>query len=71
MSNAINCCRYFDAGSFSVGQIVHLGMFCGHVSRKYRVTGRVDSQHVALTSVVSVSFRNEDNTFSSRYVEGS
>jgi hypothetical protein len=69
-SKAIRCQRYFDAGGFVVGEVVHLGMFNGHVSRKYRVTARTDENHVALVSVVSLSFRNEDGTFSNTYIEG-
>jgi len=70
MNNAIQNPRYFDAGTWTVGEVVHLGMFNGQVSRRYRVTGRVDASHVALTSVVSVSVRNADGTFSTRYIEG-
>jgi hypothetical protein len=69
MNNAIRNPRYYDAGTWAVGEIVHLGMFNGQVSRKYRVTGRVDASHVSLVSVVSVSARNDDGTFSSRYAE--
>jgi len=69
MNNAIQTPRYYDAGTWTVGEIVHLGMFNGQISRKYRVTGRVDAAHVSLASVVSMSVRNDDGTFSSRYVE--